>query len=283
MNLKFALIGAAGYVAPRHMKAILDTDNDLIAVLDPNDSVGILDRFFIKCKYFKDYERFDRYLEKIKRTDNAVDYVSICSPNYLHDAHCRLAMRIGANVICEKPLVLNPWNIDQLAEVEKEYNKKINVVLQLRYHPELLKIKKSLNDKFYNVNINYITPRGPWYHTSWKGQIDKSGGLATNIGIHLFDLVLWLFGKFEHCIITKKELDVVSGTLILERAKVDFYLSTTGETANRSITINDEPIRFDNVFNDLHTVVYQDILNGGGLGIEDARPSIELVHKIRNM
>lgn len=280
---RFAMTGVAGYVAPRHMKAIIETNNDLVAAMDPHDSVGVLDKFFPKCKFFVEYERFDRYLEKIKRDSVGVNYITVCSPNYLHDAHCRLAMRVGADVICEKPLVSNPWNLDQLSEIEEEYNKKVYVVLQLRYHPELLKIKNSLDDQFHNVNINYITPRGPWYHTSWKGQVGKSGGLATNIGIHLFDLVMWYFGKVESVALKENKSDVVCGTLLLERAKVNFYLSTNGIKTHREITIDNEPIRFDNIFDDLHLSVYKDILNGGGLGIEDARPSIDLVYKIRNM
>lgn len=288
MSLKFALTGVAGYVAPRHMKAILETNNDLVAALDPHDSVGILDKFFPECKFFTEYERFDRHLEKLRRNKMGVDYISVCSPNYLHDAHCRLAMRVGSDVICEKPVVLNPWNLDQLSEIENETGKRIYVVLQLRYHPELLKIRNSLDNKIHNVNIHYITPRGPWYHTSWKGDVSKSGGLATNIGIHLFDLAMWYFGKVEICTVKINQPNIVSGSLILERAKVDFYLSTNNsdlcnnESAHRSITIDNKPLRFDDIFDDLHVLVYKDILNGGGMGIEDARPSIELVHRIRS-
>jgi len=287
--MRFALTGAAGYVAPRHMKAILETGNDLVAALDPHDSVGILDKFFPECKFFIEYERFDRYLEKLRRHGRGVDYISVCSPNYLHDAHCRLAMRVGADVICEKPVVSNPWNLDQLKEIEKETGKKIYVVLQLRYHPELLRVKESLDDKMHLVDIYYVTPRGPWYHTSWKGDIEKSGGLATNIGIHLFDLVIWYFGKVQACEVEINRPDKVSGILQLERANVKFYLSTNrsdlvgDESAHRAIIIDNEPLRFDDIFDDLHVSVYRDVLSGGGLGIEDARPSIELVHRIRSM
>jgi len=287
--MRFALTGAAGYVAPRHMKAILETGNDLVAALDPHDSVGILDKFFPECKFFIEYERFDRYLEKLRRHGRGVDYISVCSPNYLHDAHCRLAMRVGADVICEKPVVSNPWNLDQLKEIEKETGKKVYVVLQLRYHPELIRIKESLENKMYLVDIYYVTPRGPWYHTSWKGDIEKSGGLATNIGIHLFDLVIWYFGKVQAYEVEINQPDKVSGILQLERANVKFFLSTNrsdligDESAHRAIIIDNEPLRFDDIFDDLHVSVYRDVLSGGGLGIEDARPSIELVHRIRSM
>jgi len=287
--MRFALTGAAGYVAPRHMKAILETGSDLVAALDPHDSVGILDKFFPECKFFIEYERFDRHLEKLRRHGRGVDYVSVCSPNYLHDAHCRLAMRVGADVICEKPVVSNPWNLDQLKEIEKETGKKVYVVLQLRYHPELLRIKNSLDNKMHLVDIHYVTPRGPWYHTSWKGDIEKSGGLATNIGIHLFDLAIWYFGKVQACEVEINQPDKVSGILQLERANVKFYLSTNrsdlvgDESAHRSIIIDNKPLRFDDIFDDLHVSVYRDVLSGEGLGIEDARPSIELVHAIRKM
>ena len=287
--MKFAIIGVAGYVAPKHLTSILETNNELVAALDPHDSVGILDRYFPNCKFFTEYERFDRYLEKLKSDNIGVDYISICSPNYLHDAHCRLAMRIGANAICEKPIVLNSWNIDQLLKIEKSTNKKVYVILQLRYHPYLKTMKEKIKDKYYDADIRYITPRGPWYHTSWKGDVSKSGGLATNIGIHLFDLVLWYFGRENKIEIIEKEYDKIKGILYLEKAKVNFYLSTdrsdlkNEKISSRYITIDNEIIKFDNMFNDLHTLVYKDILEGGGMSLEDARPSIELVQKIRGM
>ena len=285
----FALIGAAGYVAPKHMKAMYDTNNNLVVALDPHDSVGVVDSYFPKCEFFTEFERFDRHLEKLRGVGNGVDYVSICSPNYLHDAHCRLAMRVKANAICEKPLVINPKNLDQLKEIEKETGKKVYVVLQLRLHPELVEVKKSIGSGLHKVNIEYITPRGLWYHRSWKGTIAKSGGLAANIGIHLFDMAMWLFGKLEDVNILDNKMDRISGILWLERAKVNFTLSTNRRdlpdkcTSYRFMDIDGNVIRFDNVFTDLHTDVYRDILNGGGFGIEDARPSIELVYKLRNL
>jgi len=284
---KFALIGGAGFVAPRHMKAIKDTGNEIIAVLDPHDSVGIIDSYFPDASFFTEFERFDRHLEKLKRDGYGVDFVSICSPNYLHDAHCRSALRLGADAICEKPLVLNPWNLDQLQELENETGKKIYTVLQLRLHTDLIKLKKSMNDSMHKVHITYITPRGKWYQRSWKGDITKSGGLATNIGIHLFDMVLWLFGKCEELSVLKNEPECVSGIIALERALVTFKLSTRrqdlpdGCESFRSIEIDGKQVTLDKSFNNLHTAIYKDILDGGGFGIEDARPSIELTHKIR--
>lgn len=287
--LKFALTGVAGFVAPRHLEAIHKTNNELIAALDPHDSVGILDRYFPNCEFFSEFERFDRHLEKLKRNGSKVDYISVCSPNYLHDAHCRLALRLGADVICEKPLVLNPWNLDQLEEIEKETGKHIYTVLQLRLHPDLIKLKKSITGNNYKVKIKYVTPRGVWYYSSWKGVVEKSGGLLINIGIHLFDLMLWLFGKELKSFININEYDKVAGFSTLEKASVDWFLSMDRndlpdgyESSYRLITIDNHPIRFDNVFTDLHTDVYEHILSGGGFGINDARPSIELVYKLRN-
>jgi len=288
--INFALIGAAGYVAPRHMKAIKETGNNLVAAVDTHDSVGVLDSYFPKCEFFTEIERFDRYLELLKREGKGIDYLSICSPNYLHDAHCRLGMRVGADVICEKPLVLFPINIEQLAEVEKETGKKIYNILQLRYHPELLKLKENLPSGMCRVNIKYITPRGPWYDRSWKGDIEKSGGIITNIGIHLFDMLMWIFGNQLGFVVNTMDKHTVEGTVYLDRAKANFLLSTDSgllpegynDDAFREITVNDEPISMDKVFTDLHTDVYSDIMKeGGGYGIEDAKPSIELVYKIR--
>lgn len=287
---KFALIGAAGFVAPRHMKAIKDVGGDLVSLLDPHDSVGVVDKYFPNALFFTEFERFDRHLEKLKRNGEGVQYISICSPNYLHDAHCRLALRVGADAICEKPLVLKPWNLDQLIEIEKETRKNIYTVLQLRLHPELIKLRNSLDGKKHHVNIQYVTPRGKWYERSWKGDIFKSGGLVTNIGIHLFDMMLWLFGSCLKIILSEVETDYISGFLNLEKADVSFTLSTRKDDLPnkqfdfyRSITIDKIPVRFDNSFTDLHTAVYEDILKGNGFRINDARPSIELVYKIREM
>lgn len=284
---KFALIGGAGFVAPRHMKAIKETGNEIIAVLDPHDSVGIIDNYFPDASFFTEFERFDRHLEKLKRNEEGVDFISICSPNYLHDAHCRLALRLGADAICEKPLVLNPWNLDQLQEIENETGRRIYAVLQLRLHPELIKLKQSIKNMNHDVDIKYVTPRGKWYERSWKGDVTKSGGLVTNIGIHLFDMMLWMFGKCKKISILQNDLDYVSGIISLEMAWMTFQLSTrikdlpSGYKTFRSIEIDGKPIRFDESFTDLHTAVYQDILDGNGFGIEESRPSIELTYKIR--
>jgi UDP-N-acetyl-2-amino-2-deoxyglucuronate dehydrogenase len=284
----FALIGAAGFVAPRHMKAIHETGNNMLVAVDPHDSVGILDRYFPGCSFFTEIERFDRHLEKLKRSGNKVDYVSVCSPNYLHDAHCRLAMRVGADVICEKPLVLNPWNLDQLEDIEKETGKKVNVVLQIRLHPNIIKIKNEIENKKYKVDIKYITPRGLWYFSSWKGVVAKSGGLITNIGIHLLDLITWLFGKKINFNIIENSLNKIKGEIELENADVDFFLSTDKNdlpskdiSSFRSILINGELVELDNLFTDLHTVVYKNILEGGGFGINDIRCATELAYSLR--
>jgi len=290
--MRFALIGVAGYVAPRHIEAIYDTGNDLTAALDPHDSVGRLDKYFPNCLFFTEVERFDRHLEKLKCKGEGVDYVSVCSPNYLHDAHCRLAMRVGANVICEKPVVINPWNIDQLIEIEKETNKKVNVVLQLRLYPELIELKKKFEntDKIHKVKINYVTPRGKWYYESWKGNEEKSGGLVVNIGIHLFDLVIWLFGNVIDVGISYNKPNKVIGSLVLDKALVEWSLSIDkkdlpkeSDISHRLITIDGKPLKFDNVFTSLHTEVYKDVLRGGGFGLEDALPSIECVNRIRRL
>lgn len=286
--MNFALTGAAGYVAYRHMEAIKKTDNNLIAALDPNDSVGIIDRYFPECSFFTEFERFDRHLEKLKREANGVDYISICSPNYLHDAHCRFAMRIGACAICEKPLVLNPWNLDQLKEIELETSKKVYTVLQLRLHPSLIKLKHELTASKKKVKLVYVTPRGKWYDSSWKGQTEKSGGIAANIGIHFFDMLYWLFGNFLRYKVDHYDQRSAKGELELDNAEVDWFLSVNRFDlpnghfgAYRAITVDGDEIRFDEVFTDLHFMVYQDILNGGGFGLEDARPSIELVYRLR--
>jgi UDP-N-acetyl-2-amino-2-deoxyglucuronate dehydrogenase len=282
----FAITGVAGYVAPKHLEAIYETKNNLSAALDLHDSVGILDKYFPDCKFFTEPERFDRHLEKLKRTFNPVHYVTICSPNYLHDAHCRLALRVGADAICEKPLVINPWNLNQLKELEIEYKKKIYVVLQLRLDKNLQEIKKDVTNQ-HKVNIKYITPRGKWYLSSWKGNIEKSGGLLTNIGIHLFDIMIWLFGSCESFKITEYQPERVVGTVWLQKAVVNFFLSIDKNDCNyaepfRSITIDGSELEFGKNFTNLHTEIYKDILNGGGFGIDDARPAINLTYLMRN-
>lgn len=290
MSLKFALVGVAGFVAPRHVEAIHNTGNELIAALDPHDSVGYLDKHFPSCAFFTEIERFDRHLEMLRHKGIGVDYISVCSPNYLHDAHCRLAMRVNADVICEKPVVINPWNINQLVEIEKETGKKVNVVLQLRLYPELIRLKELFRNtnKVHDVKINYVTPRGQWYHESWKGREEKSGGLIVNIGVHLFDLVIWLFGEIKDVNVFYKKPDKVAGSLVLDKAIVEWSLSTNkadlpkeSKISHRLITIDGNPLRFDNVFTSLHTEVYKNILQGKGFGLEDARKSIECVNKIR--
>lgn len=298
MSKRFALIGAGGYVAPRHLKAIKDTGNELVAAADPSDSVGIIDRYFKDVSFFVEFERFDRHIEKLRRqgNDKHIDYVSICSPNYLHDAHMRFALRTNSDAICEKPLVLNPWNIDALAELEKESGRKIYTVLQLRVHPSLIelreKLQKDKSGKKHEVCLTYITSRGRWYLVSWKGQIERSGGLATNIGIHFFDMLIWLFGPVVHNEVHRADAMKTGGYLELERARVKWFLSidrhdlppaaiSEEKPTYRSITIDGKEIEFSGGFTDLHTVVYRDILSGGGYGLEDARPSIELAHDIR--
>jgi UDP-N-acetyl-2-amino-2-deoxyglucuronate dehydrogenase len=294
----FAILGVGGYIAPRHLKAIRDTGNQLIAAVDPFDSVGILDRYFHDVRFFTEIERFDRHLEKLNRNhpERKADYLSICTPNYLHDAHCRLALRIGADAICEKPLVINPWNLDQLAALEAESPGRIYTVLQLRVHPALLKIKKALKGEKrgsqHQVKITYITARGPWYNVSWKGVEEKSGGVATNIGIHFFDMIQWLFGEFGEVKVYLKEKDRMSGFIELERAQVNWFLSVNREDlpvpiepgepmTYRSITIDGEEIEFSGGFTDLHTRVYERTLAGEGFRIEDARGSIDLTYQIR--
>ncbi len=295
----FAAIGVAGYIAPRHLKAIQDTGNKLIAATDITDSVGILDRYTQDVRFFTEIERFDRHLEKLRHRseEERVHYVSIMTPNYLHDAHCRLALRIGATAICEKPLVINPWNIDQLAHVEEEYEGKINTILQLRVHPALIALKKKLDadssGKQHDVLLSYVTSRGPWYHVSWKGDYEKSGGVATNIGIHFFDMLQWLFGKPDMLKVYRNESTSMSGFIEFERAQVRWFLSVdendlpipieSGKPKTyRSITVDGDEIEFSGGFTDLHTVVYERTLAGQGFGLNDARPSIELAYKIRN-
>ena len=297
-NLNFALIGAAGYIAPRHMKAIKDTGHNLVAALDPFDSVGIIDSYFPDADFFTEPERFDRHLDKLRRKNEGhhPQYVSICSPNYLHDAHIRLALRNDAHAICEKPIVLNPWNVDALQEIERESGKRIYTILQLRHHPAIIELKKKVDegpkDKIYDVDLTYFTSRGHWYFISWKGFVEKSGGVATNIGVHFFDMLGWIFGKVKDLQVTTMKAEKVSGYLELERARVNWQLSLDmkdipkeylerGQRTFRSIKIDGEEIEFSGGFTDLHTVAYKKILEGKGFGLEDARNSIEIVHKIR--
>lgn len=292
----FALLGAGGFIAPRHIKAIKDTGNVLVAAADPSDSVGVLDRYFMDVRYFKEIERFDRHLEKRHRGPEVdrVQWVSICTPNYLHDAHCRLALRNGANALCEKPLVINPWNLDGLQTLEEETGRRVFTVLQLRVHPALLAVKERLRAAGgrHRVILTYVTGRGPWYHFSWKGAEDRSGGLATNIGIHFFDLLMWFFGGVEGIEVHAREPQRMAGALRLERADVQWFLSVDAgdlpfkpepgvKTTHRSISVDGEEVEFTEGFTDLHTRVYERTLAGEGFTLADARPSIELVHQIR--
>ena len=293
----FVLIGAAGYIAPRHMMAIKETGNNLIAAYDPYDGVGIIDSYFPKAHFFTEFERFDRHIEKLKREGTTIDYVSICSPNYLHDSHIRYGLRIGADVICEKPLVLNPWNVDALIDLEKDYDNKVNTVLQLRHHNAILDLKSKIDngpkDKVYDIDLTYITSRGNWYYTSWKGDESKSGGIASNIGVHFFDMLQWIFGPMQDFTVNEKSHDTNAGTLVLERAKVNWYLSINAENlpenvkskgiaTYRTLSIEGEEIEFSKGFTDLHTVSYREILEGKGYGLADAKNAIEIVSQIRN-
>jgi UDP-N-acetyl-2-amino-2-deoxyglucuronate dehydrogenase len=298
MKRRFAMTGVSGYVAPRHLQAIKDTGNELVAALDPNDSVGILDRYFFDTKFFIEFERFDRHLEKLKHLGHGhkIDYMSICSPNYLHDAHIRAALRVGADAICEKPLVLNPWNIDALQEIEDETNQKVYTILQLRVHAAITQLKEKIeitnSPGKKEINLTYITSRGEWYLSSWKGDANKSGGIATNVGVHLFDMLIWLFGEVVQNEVHVSTLHTTGGYLELEKARVNWFLSIDrnqlpeevrkkGQTTFRSITIDDEEIEFSDGFTDLHTKVYSKILAGEGFRLNDARPAINLVRNIR--
>ena len=295
---RFALIGAAGYIAPRHMKAIKDTGNELVAILDPSDSVGIIDSYFPKADYFREFERFDRHLEKLNREGRKVDYVSICSPNYLHDSHIRFGLRQQADVICEKPIVLNPWNVEALQQMERETGRKIYTILQLRLHEAIKELKQRISvdrdqNKKYDIDLTYITSRGHWYLYSWKGDIQKSGGVATNIGIHFFDMLMWIFGQpIENRIEINGEKEA-KGVLELERARINWFLSIDGadlpgevrlknQRTYRSIKIEDQELEFSKGFTELHTRSYEEILSGGGFGLNDAKASIDVVHTIRN-
>lgn len=297
---RFAMLGAAGYIAPRHMMAIRDTGNDLVAAMDVNDSVGIIDSYFPNAFFFREFERFDRHIDKLRRDSaigSAVDYVAICSPNYLHDAHMRFGLRSGADVICEKPLVLNPWNIDGLGEIERDTGHKIHTILQLRLHPSIIALKERIAaapvDRKYDVDLSYVTSRGRWYLQSWKGDDQRSGGIATNIGVHFFDMLHFLFGALQDNVVHLSEPTKAAGYLEYERARVRWFLSIdvddvpsalrdAGQRTYRSITIDGEEIEFSGGFTDLHTRSYQEILAGRGFGVEENRVAIETVSAIRN-
>lgn len=293
----FALIGAAGFIAPRHLKAMKDTENNLIAAYDVFDSVGVMDSFFPESSFFTEFELFDRHLSKYKGTDKEVDYVSVCTPNYLHDAHIRYGLRLGANVICEKPIVLNPWNIDALMNVEKETGHRVYNVLQLRLHSAIKALKERIDsekrDTKYDVDLTYITSRGNWYYTTWKGDVKRSGGVATNIGVHFYDMLSWIFGKVQQNVVHVSSHDRVSGYLEFEKARVRYFLSINydtlpeevklaGKRTFRSMTIEGSEFEFSDGFTELHAETYKDILSGNGFGLKEARTAIEIVHDIRH-
>lgn len=293
----FGLIGAAGFIAPRHLRAIKETGNRLVAALDKFDSVGIMDSYFPDASFFVEFERFDRHLEKLARTGKAIDYLSICSPNYLHDSHMRFGLRHGATVICEKPLVLNPWNVEALDQIQKETGKEVFNILQLRLHPDIIALKEKVQNadpsKVFDFDLAYITSRGNWYYTSWKGDVNKSGGIATNIGIHFFDMLIWIFGAVKENIVHVHTHDRAAGFLQLERARVRWFLSINedtlpenvkakGQRTYRSITLEGNEIEFSEGFTDLHTKSYQAILDGKGFNLVESLPSIELAHAIRS-
>jgi UDP-N-acetyl-2-amino-2-deoxyglucuronate dehydrogenase len=293
----FALMGASGYIAPRHFRAIKDTNNKLIVAYDPFDSVGIIDSYFPNADFFTEFERFDRHIDKEKRNGNQLDYVSICSPNYLHDSHIRFGLKNGADVICEKPLVLNPWNVEGLMEMEKETGKNVYNILQLRLHDSIIALKKQVEsapkDKIFDFDLTYITSRGKWYYTSWKGDVNKSGGIATNIGVHFFDMLTWIFGDVKKNTVNIHTHDRAAGYLELEKANVRWFLSInsetlpknvreSGKTTYRSMTLEGKEIEFSDGFTELHTLSYKDILNGGGFRISESLKAIQTVYEIRN-
>lgn len=293
----FAIIGVGGYIAPRHLKAIKDTNNNLVVALDKNDSVGILDSYFPTCSFYTEYERFDRFVDKISNTDQKLDYVTVCTPNYLHDAHIRFGLRSGCDVICEKPIVLNPWNIDSLEQMEKKCGKKVYNILQLRLHPAIIEWKNKIDaapkDKVFDVDLTYITSRGLWYYTSWKGDIAKSGGVATNIGVHFYDMLSWIFGSLQENIVHVATHDRVAGFLRFQRARVRYFLSINydtipeeikmqGKRTYRKVLCGNDEIEFSGGFTELHTESYKHILNGEGFGLEDARKCVEIVSQIRH-
>jgi len=293
----FGLIGVAGYIAIRHLRAINDTGNNLLASLDKFDCVGLLDSFFPQSDFFVEFERFDRHFDKLKRTGTKIDYVSICSPNYLHDSHIRFALRHQAEAICEKPIVLNPWNIDALQEIENETGRKIYTILQLRLHPKIVELREKIRNgpkgKVYDIDLSYITSRGNWYHISWKGDVQKSGGVATNIGIHFFDMLTWIFGDTTKNIVQISQPNKAAGYLELENARVRWFLSIdnndlpesmreSGKRTYRSIVVDGEEIEFSEGFGELHTTSYKEILAGNGFGLNDARQSVITAFTIRN-
>jgi UDP-N-acetyl-2-amino-2-deoxyglucuronate dehydrogenase len=293
----FGLIGAAGYIAVRHLRAIKDTGNNLLASLDKFDCVGILDGYFPHSDFFVEFERFDRHFDKLKRTGTKIDYVSICSPNYLHDSHIRFALRHQAEAICEKPIVLNPWNVDALQEIENETDHKIYTILQLRLHPKIIELKEKIKNgpkgKVYDIDLSYITSRGNWYYISWKGDVQKSGGVATNIGIHFFDMLTWIFGDTTKNIVHISQPNKAAGSLELENARVRWFLSIdyndlpesikeAGKRTFRSIIVDGEEIEFSEGFGELHTTSYREILAGRGFGLNDARQSVITAFTIRN-
>ncbi len=294
---QFALIGAAGYVAVRHLKAIKETGNNLVAALDKSDSVGILDSYFPEADFFVEYERFDRHVDLLRRKGTKIDYVSICSPNYLHDSHIRFALRNNADAVCEKPVVLNPWNIDALKVVEGETGKKVSTILQLRLHPAIAGLKEAMAaappDKIHDIDLTYITARGHWYSVSWKGDVKKSGGVATNIGIHFFDMLGWIFGNVRENVVHLSETDKAAGRIAFDRARVRWFLSLDvediprpvreqGRRTFRAITVDGKAFEFSEGFADLHTEAYRRVLSGNGFGLDDARASVEIVYDIRN-
>ena len=293
----FALIGTAGFIAPRHLRAIKETGSNLVAALDKHDNVGVLDSYFPNADFFTEFERFDRHLDKLKRKGDKVDFISICSPNYLHDSHIRFALRYGADAICEKPLVLNPWNLEALEEIEQETGNRVFTILQLRLHPTIIALREKIANappgKIYDVDLTYITSRGNWYQRSWKGDNSKSGGIATNIGIHFFDMLIWIFGPVANVVVDKLDADQASGMLALEKARVRWFLSINydhlpaeikkaGKRTFRSLRLEGEEIEFSEGFGDLHTKSYEEILKGQGFGLKEAKPSIDLVYTIRN-
>jgi UDP-N-acetyl-2-amino-2-deoxyglucuronate dehydrogenase len=293
----FALIGAAGYIAPRHLKAIKDTNNKLLAALDPYDGVGIMDSYFPKADFFTEFERFDRHVDKLKRNGIKLDYVSICSPNFLHDSHIRFGLKNNADVICEKPIVLNPWNIEALKEIENETGQNIYNILQLRLHPSVIELKNKIDNgdpnKIYDVDLSYLTSRGHWYYTSWKGDINKSGGVATNIGVHFFDMLTWIFGDIKENVVHLHEHDRAAGYLQLEKARVRWFLSINYDTIPeevkqkgirtfRSITVDGNEFEFSGGFTELHTKSYEHILSGNGFRISETTKAIDAVHTIRH-
>lgn len=293
---RFALIGAAGYIAPRHMKAIKDTGNTLVCAFDPYDGVGIMDSHFPDADFFTEFERFDRHIDKLRRQGNPIDIISICSPNYLHDAHIRFALKSGCDVICEKPLVLNPWNVDAIVDIEKETGKNAYTILQLRLHPNIKALKERIDNspagKIYDIDLKYITSRGKWYHHSWKGDIDKSGGIATNIGVHFFDMLTWIFGDIVENKVHRHDDDTAAGFLHLEKARINWFLSIdyhqipeevrlAGKRTYRTLSMEGEEIEFSDGFTELHTDSYREILAGRGFPVSVSKKAIEIVHGIR--